>query len=224
MRMRKKKNLDERLEQVSDNLLICKNDSLNHNDAVNEKHYLDFYDIFNNNNPVCLEIGCGKGGFACDFAQAHPELNILCVEKARNVVVAACETAKMRGLDNIYFLCGGAEYLPSFIPANSIEMLFLNFSCPFPKKKYASHRLTHQRFLDIYKLFLKKGAPICQKTDNMHLFEFSIEQFSACGFKISNISLDLHNSDYEDNIMTEYENKFSLMGKPIYRLEARFMD
>ena len=119
------------------------------------------------------------------------------------------------------FLCGTAEYLPSYIPNNSIEEIYLNFSCPFPKKSHEAHRLTNPRFLEIYKPMLKKGSAICQKTDNMHFFEYSIESFSKCGFKLSNISLDLHNSDFEGNIETEYEKKFSSQGYPIYRLEAR---
>ena len=133
----------------------------------------------------------------------------------------AIDKARELKLDNIMFLCGTAEYLPSYIPNNSIEEIYLNFSCPFPKKSHEAHRLTNPRFLEIYKPMLKKGSAICQKTDNMHFFEYSIESFSKCGFKLSNISLDLHNSDFEGNIETEYEQKFSSQGYPIYRLEAR---
>ena len=98
--------------------------------------------------------------------------------------------------------------------------IYLNFSCPFPKKSYASHRLTHERFLKIYKPLLKENAPICQKTDNMHFFEFSLEQLSNGGFALKNVSLDLHKSVFEGNIETEYEHRFVSLGQPIYRLEA----
>ena len=167
------------------------------------------------------EIGCGKGGFACEFAKRNPDLNIIAVEKVGNVIVAACEAARQAELKNIKFMKCNAEYLPCYIPAGSVSALYLNFSCPFPKKKYAKHRLTHPNFLKIYKQLLAPDAPICQKTDNMHFFEFSLESFSQSGFKLSNISLDLHASDFEGNIVTEYEKRFSDMGMPIYRLEVR---
>lgn len=221
MRMRHKKNLESRLEGVSDNLLIVRNESLNFNDAVEEKHILDMQEIFGNDNPVYLEIGCGKGQFGCTFAKKNPDVNIICVEKVKNVIVLACEMAKEQELKNIYFINCAAEYLQSYLQAGAFEGIFLNFSCPYPKKSYASHRLTSERFLNIYKTLLKENAPICQKTDNMHFFEWSIESFSKNGYELSNISLDLHNSDFEGNIVTEYEEKFSSQGFPIYRLEAR---
>ena len=110
--------------------------------------------------------------------------------------------------------------LESYIPAGCIGRIYLNFSCPFPKKSYASHRLTHRRFLEIYSVLLKPHAEIHQKTDNRNFFEFSLEEFSDCGWTMKNISLDLHASDFEDNIVTEYEKRFSEQGFPIYRLEA----
>jgi tRNA (guanine-N7-)-methyltransferase len=221
MRPRHKKNIEARLEAVSDYYIVLRNESLNHNDVKNEKHLLDLKELFGNDNPVYLEVGAGKGQFGCTFAQQNPDKNILCVEKVRDVIVLGCEKAKEMGLKNIKFVDCAAEYLPSFLPEKSFETIFLNFSCPFPKKKYAAHRLTHERFLNIYKELLKDGAPIFQKTDNMHFFEFSIESFSKNGFELSNISLDLHNSDFEGNIVTEYEERFSSQGFPIYRLEAR---
>ena len=223
-RMKRKKNLDERIEASSDYLITMKNDSLDFQDAIKENHLLDFKEIFKKEQPVYLEIGCGKGQFGNTFASLNPDKNILCVERNRNVLIMAIDKARELKLDNIMFLCGTAEYLPSYIPNNSIEEIYLNFSCPFPKKSHEAHRLTNPRFLEIYKPMLKKGSAICQKTDNMHFFEYSIESFSKCGFKLSNISLDLHNSDFEGNIETEYEHKFASQGLPIYpiyRLEAR---
>lgn len=221
MRMKRKKNLDERIAASSDYLTIMKNASLNYNDAVKEDHLIDLTKLFGNGKPVVLEIGSGKGQFGCEYAKRNPQRNILCVERNRNVLILAIDRARAMGLDNIRFLCGTAEYLPSYIDENSVEEIYLNFSCPFPKHRHIAHRLTNPRFLEIYKKILKPDGVICQKTDNMHFFEYSIEQFSACGFKLSNISLDLHNSDFEENIVTEYENKFASRGFPIYRLEAR---
>ena len=155
-----------------------------------------------------------------EFAKANPDINLLAVEKDANVIVAACELATAEGVKNLRFLRCSAEYLERYLKPQSIERLFLNFSCPFPKNKYASHRLTSANFLEIYKRILKSDAEIHQKTDNMHFFEFSLEQFSMSGFALKNISLDLHNSDFEGNIVTEYENRFVSQGLPIYRLEA----
>lgn len=221
MRMRKKKNLEERLEKVKEYILdLPLGDQRDFNKAIEEKVLINYEEIFGNENPVRMEIGCGKGQFCCEIAKRHPDVNFIAVEKALNVIVLACEKAKNAGLTNLKFICGSAEYLPKFIPEKSIELIYLNFSCPFPKTKYARHRLTHSFFLDIYRDLLVSGGEIHQKTDNMHFFEFSIEEFSKSGYKIRNISLDLHASDFQGNIVTEYEKRFSDLGQPIYRLEA----
>ena len=220
MRMRRKRNLDQRLADCKDKLFEIITDELNFEKAIQNKEYIDFDKIFGNDNPTVLEIGCGKGKFACEYAKAHPEQNVIAVEKYGNVIVEACERAIEDGIDNLYFIKGNAEYLPKYIKDSSVERIFLNFSCPFPKNKYAILRLTHHRFLSIYRLLLCEGGEIHQKTDNMHFFEFSIEEFSQNGFALKNVSLDLHRSGFEDNIMTEYEARFSSMGMPIYRLEA----
>ena len=224
MRMRKKKYLNERLAAVSDILFISDIEDRNFNTAILQKEYLDLDKWFGNSNPLYLEVGCGKGRFACDFAEQNPNINLIAVEKSGNVITAACEEAKKRGLTNLKFIKCGAEYLEKYLKENSVERIFLNFSCPFPKSGYATHRLTHNRFLESYKKLLKKGGEIHQKTDNMHFFEFSLEQLSASGFALKNVSLDLHNSGYEGNIMTEYEEKFVSKGFPIYRLEAYIND
>ena len=220
MRMRKKKYLDERIDACEGLLLTLVSEDRNFETAKEKKNYLDFEELFGNANPVYMEIGCGKGQFVCELAKLHPEYNYLAVEKVGNVIVSAAERAKNEGLQNVRFLKCGAEYLQCFIPGKSIEGLYLNFSCPYPKKAYTSHRLTNERFLNIYKDILKDGAEIHQKTDNMHFFEYSIEEFTKCGFALKNVSLDLHSSDFEGNIVTEYESKFVAEGLPIYRLEA----
>lgn len=220
MRMRKKKHLEERLSDISELLFISDLENRNFNNAADNPEYIDFDKWFARSAPQYLEIGCGKGGFAVEYARRHPQLNIIAVEKDANVIVAACEAAKNAGVNNLRFIKCGAEYLPKYIRPESIGRIFLNFSCPFPKNKYATHRLTHRRFLKIYKSLMLPGAEIHQKTDNMHFFEFSIEELTAAGFALKNISLDLHASDFENNIETEYEHKFASLGQPIYRLEA----
>ena len=219
MRMRKKKNLEARLEEVKEYILHTECEDKDFEKDV-EKSLFDYEAVFGNSNPVRLEIGCGKGQFICEMAKRNPDVNFIAVEKIKNVIVAACEKAKEEGLTNVKFIAGCAEYLPRFIPENSVELIYLNFSCPFPKAKYARHRLTHRFFLEIYRKLLTEKGEIHQKTDNMHFFEFSIEEYSAASYKISNVSLDLHNSDFEGNIVTEYEKRFSDLGQPIYRLEA----
>lgn len=221
--MRKKKNLGERLDAVKDYLFTSVSKDRNFKTAINDKDYIDFDAWFKKSQPLYLEVGCGKGRFACEYAAAHPEINLIAVEKEANVIVSACEMAQKMRLQNVRFIKCPAEYLERHIKPQTIERLFLNFSCPFPKKAYASHRLTHKNFLEIYKRILKNDAEIHQKTDNMHFFEFSLEQLSSNGFALKNVTLDLHNSGFEGNIMTEYEERFVNLGQPIYRLEAYIM-
>lgn len=220
MRMRRKKHLSERLSDVSSVLFIGEQSDKNFNTAIEKKEYIDFEKWFSNGNPMYLEIGCGKGKFAVEYAKRNKGVNLLAVEKDANVIVSACELCQNEKVPNLKFIKCSAEYIERYIKPRSIAGIFLNFSCPFPKNKYASHRLTSPRFLEIYKRILKENAKIIQKTDNMHFFEFSVEQLSKAGFIIENISLDLHNSGIEDNIVTEYESRFVSQGLPIYRLEA----
>ena len=223
MRMRKKKHLDERLEACGNYFIKVMTDDLNFETSIETKEYFDFKELFGNDNPVELEIGCGKGGFVNEKARQNPDINYLAVEKIGNVIVSACETAMKNDLKNVRFLKCSAEYLEKYIPPKSIARIYLNFSCPYPKNKYKNHRLTNRKFLKIYSAILQDGAEIHQKTDNMHFFEYSLEQYAEYGYKLKNVSLDLHNSDFEDNIVTEYEHKFSSLGFRIYRLEA-FLD
>ena len=220
MRMRKKKYLNERLDAVKGLILDTDLEERDFEKAVKTKDYFDFEELFGNSNPVHLEIGCGKGQFIAEMAARCPDINFIAVEKERNVIVAAVEKVEKAGLTNVRFIAGCAEYLPRFIPEHSIERIYLNFSCPYPKEKYKKHRLTHRFFLNIYRQLLKKNGDIHQKTDNLHFFEFSLQEFSQEGFGLYNVSLDLHNSSFEGNIVTEYEARFSSLGFPIYRLEA----
>ena len=217
MRMRRKKNLENKLTTLN-NLLVKYSEERDYRKAAENPEYMDFGEIFKNNNPVHLEVGCGKGQFVYEIAKRNPHINYLAVEKNDNVIYAACK--KCENLPNVYFLNSSAEYLPKYIKPQSIGRIYLNFSCPFPKKRYASHRLTATHFLGVYEGLMVQGAEIHQKTDNRQFFEFSIEKLSDYGFTLKNISLDLHNSDFEGNIVTEYEARFSSLGFPIYRLEA----
>ena len=221
MRPRKIRNLTSRRENCSDLRIPYTLESFDfRTDEGNEK-FFDLNEIFGRHAPVVMEIGCGKGQFACEYAKRNPDKNILAIECVPTVLVEACERVKNEGITNIRFLEMKAEYLPLFIREKTICEIYLNFSTPFPKSRHESHRLTSKLFLDIYKNLLCDDGFIAQKTDSQGFFEYSLESFSQNGFVLSEISLDLHNSDFEDNIVTEYEEKFVKQGLPIYRLVAQ---
>ena len=225
MRMRKKRNFDARMEACG-RLLLAKgaNGILNMKEAAeNYRALIDFKSAFGNDNPVWLEIGCGKGGFVCAVAEKQPSVNFLALEKMSNVILTPMEEVAKRGLENIRFLNIRAECLPCYIPENSLDGIYLNFSTPLPKLGYATQRLTHRNFLNAYKKLLKKGGRILQKTDDRDFFEFSLEEYKACGFALEKVTYDLHEKGNPDwNVVTEYEQKWVERGLPIHRVEAVF--
>lgn len=206
MRMRTRSHLEERLEECS-NLSLLK--------------YDDSAKSFVQGHLLHIEIGCGKGNFITKTALINPDIRYIAIEKVSNVIVLAMEKAKNAELENLRFMRGNFEYLGETFPDKSVDRIYLNFSDPWPKKGYAKRRLTHGGFLEIYKRILKDNGEICFKTDNRELFDFSLESFPANGFSLSDVTYDLHNSGFEGNIMTEYEEKFSSQGTPICRLVAR---
>ena len=226
MRMRKKRNFEARMLACGD-LLLAKgaNGILNMKEAAeNYRDLIDFSAAFGNNNPVWLEIGCGKGGFVCALAEKEPSVNFLALEKMSNVILTPMEEVKKRGIQNIRFLNIRAECLPCYIPENSLDGIYLNFSTPLPKLGYASQRLTHRNFLEKYKKLLKKGGRILQKTDDRDFFEFSLEEYKACGFALESVTYNLHEKgNPEWNVVTEYEQKWVERGLPIHRVEAVYL-
>lgn len=220
MRMRKKKHATDRLLACETLILPLAEHELDYRMAEDNPSYYNVFEIFGNDNPLHLEIGCGKGQFICELAKRNPNINYIAIEVCDDVAVLACEAVKSAGLQNVRFMVTGAEYILKYFKAESVERIYLNFSCPFPKVRCAKHRLTSPIFLPMYKKILKNGGEIHQKTDNMHFFEYSLERYSELDFKMRNISLDLHKSDFEGNIVTEYEQRFTDLGQPIYRVEA----
>ena len=220
MRMRRKKHLDERLLNVKDVLYVLESREFYQKSKEEKTSLFDLAALFGNDNPVEAEIGCGRGKFLTETALLHPQINFIGIEKLSNVIVAAAEKAKNLHLKNIVFLNLSAENADCFLPLHSLRKIYLNFSCPYPKNTYANRRLTSARFLELYKTLLASDGEIWLKTDNMPFFEYSLESFSACGYSLKNISLDLHHSGFKGNITTEYEERFLRYGKPIYRLEA----
>lgn len=211
MRMRRKKHREERMESCSD--IIIK-------DILQYKENLG--DIFGNDFPLHMEIGCGKGGFISTIAEINPEINYIAFEKNLDVLVLAMEKVSEKGLKNVRFVPGDAEILAQLEEQKSIERLYINFCDPWHKWGHRKRRLTYERYLGIYKRFMKDFGEIHFKTDNAPLFEFSLNSFSDFGMKLKNITLDLHKSKFEGNVMTEYEKLFSEKGQPIYRCEAIF--
>ena len=211
MRMRKKKNCAARIERCGD---IRITDPENHKGKWNE--------VFGNDKPIHVEIGCGKGSFIVGMAKMYPDVNFIAIEKVEDVIVMAMEKAIANEIENVRFMDLDAERIEEFFEKGEIKRIYLNFSDPWKKGKQAKRRLTHKNFLDRYKKVLNSGDYIWFKTDNQKLFEFSLNSFCAEGFKLRNITLDLHNSGFEGNVITEYEQRFMDLGQPIYRLEATF--
>lgn len=216
MRMRKKKHGAERIEACAE-LRIA--------DAAAMKD--GFGEIFGNDAPVHIEIGCGKGNFACGMAKKHPDVNFIAVERVSDVCCIALEKAKAsadeRENDNLRFLIGDARILGENIKPHSLDCVYLNFSDPWPKKGHAKRRLTHRSFLELYKNLLKEDGILRLKTDNAGLFDFSLEEFEAVGATVLWQTRDLHNSDRSDgNVMTEYEKNFSEKGFSICSAWVKF--
>ncbi len=220
MRIRKKKHLKERLEQVAKYVIVPNLDIKNVLAAVKRKDYFDYNKIFGNDNPVELEIGCGKGSFIIEKAKRNPGVNFIAVELLENIIVMAAENAAKQGLENLVFVNSGADYLPRYIKEKSIENVYLNFSPPYPQDGYESHRLTNPRLISNYKSFLKDGGCVYQKTDDKEFFDYSTLKFLEQGFLVEDISADI-DSGRVDNVVTEYESKFRALGQSIYALVAK---
>lgn len=179
-------------------------------------------ECFENDNPIHLEIGCGKGRFITETSRRNPEINYIAMEREAVILAAAARRAQEQTAGSLVFLLADVKDISEYFHPGEISRLYINFCDPWPrKKKRARRRLTHENFLALYEQL--KIPEIFFKTDNRILFEASIESFSRQRWLLQNVSLDLHASDMADNIRTEYEEKFSAFG-PIYRLEAYLRD
>ena len=201
MRLRNNKNAKEILENSSYFL------------RKPEKNKGMWSKVFQNNNPIHLEIGCGKGQFLIKMAKENPEVNFVGVEKYQTILVQAIKKTMDENLKNLKFICVDASLISDFF-AREIETLYLNFSDPWPKTRHAKRRLTSPSFLKEYENLFKNEAVIIQKTDNIKLFAYSLEMYSQNGYILDKVSLDLANEQI-DNVETEYEEKFSNLGYKI---------
>lgn len=220
MRMRKKSNLENRLSECGHILTVTDLADKNMLTAAEVKEYLDLEKIFPDKNPLRIEIGCGKGKFICETAAANSNINFIAVEKISNVIIDACERAKRENLKNVYFLNCAAEVLPKYIKPHSAETVYLNFSNPLPKEGYKKQRLTHPRFLEIYRGLLSAGGKIIQKTDDENFYNFSLESYINSGYKIVSVCEDLAANPVEGDAETEHESLFKSRGKKIFRIVA----
>lgn len=222
MRMRKKRNLELRMEACDELLLARGKPMQNLKQAAEEyRNLIDYRKIFGNEHSIRLEIGCGNGGFVLAMAQREPDVNFLAVELCSNVIITAMERLQREEIKNVRFLNIPAEILSCYIPKESIETIYLNFSTPLPEKSRERQRLTSPRFLRIYRDLLIDGGKIIQKTDSEEFFDYSLVQYEENGFVVGDITCDLHHSEWAaENVVTEYERHFLEQGKRIYRAVA----
>lgn len=196
----------------------------NHEKAITEpeKRGYKLNDAFKNNNPIHVELGCGKGKFLRETALKNPQVNFFGFEKSVKVAYRCAKCVIENDPDNYFVVYSNGDILTDVFEPNSIERIYLNFSDPWPKPSHYKRRLTHRNFLYVYKKVLKEGGEIHMKTDNDDLFEYSLQELQNDNWDIVMSTRDLHNSPYmEDNVMTEYEQRFSQQGKKINKLVAR---
>lgn len=174
-------------------------------------------DIFENNNPIHVEIGMGKGQFIHTLAKRNPDINYVGVEKYSTVLLRAVQKMEQEELPNLVFLRMDAEDVDKVFGKEEVDKIYLNFSDPWPKDRHAKRRLPSRAFLARYDKILKKDGRLEFKTDNRDLFDFAVEELEPAGWQADVITYDLHADEklMEGNVMTEYEEKFSSMGNPI---------
>ena len=176
-----------------------------------------------NDHPIHIEVGMGKGRFLMELAELHPEINYIGIERYTSVLLRAVQKMEEKPLPNVHFLCIDAATLPDIFSEGEVDRIYLNFSDPWPKDRHARRRLTSHEFLARYDQFLAKDGRIEFKTDNQDLFTFSLEEIEASPlWHLDASTRDLHHDPVlnEGNVMTEYEEKFSSMGNPICKLIA----
>ena len=208
MRMRRMKNLDPRMEKC-EAFRIAQPATLKGN----------WRSLKENAKALWVEVGCGKGKFTAETAAANPDVLLIAVERCREAMVVAMEKAKAMELKNVFYIDMDVANIEEIFAPEEIDRLFINFPDPWPRKKNAKRRLTHRGFLDKYCRVVRENGEIHYKTDNAPLFEFSVEEFAACGLEVKNLTRNLHESGIV-GIMTGYEEKFHALGTPINRCEV----
>lgn len=184
-------------------------------------------ELFGNDHPIRVEIGMGKGQFLIAMAKANPDVNFIGIEKYTSVLLRAVEKLPKEDVNreeipNLYLICMMADNLEEVFAEEELDRIYLNFSDPWPKDRHHKRRLTSREFLARYDKVLKKDGLLEFKTDNVGLFDFSLEEIPEAGWSLLSYTRDLHHDPMgEGNIMTEYEARFSAQGNPICKLIAR---
>ena len=188
-------------------------------EAVQNKCPGTWKEIFGNDNPMHIEIGMGKGRFIHTMAKEHPKINYVGIEKYSSVLLRAIQKMEQEELANLKFLRMDAENITEVFAPGEVDKIYLNFSDPWPKDRHAKRRLPSKEFLARYDVIMKADGRLEFKTDNRELFEFAVEELKPAGWKAEMITRDLHGDErlLRGNVMTEYEEKFSAMGNPIYK-------
>lgn len=212
VRLRKKPWIETAMDEVRGKTLF---------DNGLEKMKGHWQELFSDKS-LALEIGCGKGKFIIGMAELHPEKAFIAVEFQHDIAFYPARKALEKKLNNVRVLLADAQGILEWFEEGEIKELYLNFSDPWPKARHAKRRLTHRRFLEMYRKLLGKGGKLRFKTDNRGLFDFSMEEFAAVGAKVLRYSTDLHNSNIDNEVQTEYEERFSAKGNKICFAEVEF--
>lgn len=210
MRMRRKKNLEPRLERQSA-ITVSEPEAMRG----------EWRSLCPDARHVCLELGCGKGQFITELARRNPDNFYIAVEREKGAVVMAMEKVAAAELSNVRFIIGDVQELEKWFGPDEIDDMYINFCDPWTKRHREKRRLTHRDFIARYRGVVKKGGRLYFKTDNVELFEFSVLELPAAGMQLDFVTRDLH-AENIDNIMTEYESRFTAQGMTINYLEATF--
>ncbi len=199
-------------EEIANSLYVIQNP---------QEHRGKWNQVFGNENPVEIEVGMGKGRFIMELAMRNPQINYIGIERYPSVLLRGLQKRAEVELSNIYFMCMDAKNLGEVFEPGEVSRIYLNFSDPWPKDRHAKRRLTSETFLQVYDQILARDGVVEFKTDNRGLFDYSLESIPAANWRVKEYTYDLHNDPMgQGNVMTEYEEKFSSMGNPIFKLVA----
>ena len=215
MRLRRKPWVDEAIHAYDD--FVYPKDR-----PADEAERGRWQEIFGREAPLFVELGTGKGDFIRQMAERAPEVNFIGIEKQQDVLIAAARKVREKELKNVRLLVFDIAQLEKIFAPGEVDRFFVNFCDPWPKARHAKRRLTHRSFLARYKELLVPGGKLVFKTDNRALFDFSLEEFREMGLSLHDVSYDLHGEEHPENVMTEYEKKFSGKGEKINRCEVTF--
>ena len=214
MRLRRKPWVDEAIHEFDD--FVVSRDQ-----EIGEEKKGKWSEIFGRKAPLHVELGTGKGDFISQLAELHPDINYIGIEMQQDVLYSAAKKIAEKELKNVRLLVFDINHIEDIFAEGEVDRFYINFCDPWPKKRHAKRRLTYRDFLKRYAVILKEGGEIRFKTDNKDLFDFSVEEFEAMGWQLSDVTYDLHAAPVPGDVETEYEEKFSRKGNLICRLVAR---